>query len=199
MTGAALEPTADGAVDPDSDEGLMSRYAQGDAGAFDVLYQRHRSRLFRFLQHQTGSRAIAEELYQDVWMNLIRARERYVVTARFSTFLLTIAHHRVADHFRERAPQKTSELIEDEIDQRDRSERPVSDPAQLVQQRQEIRRVDQALMQLSAEQREIFLLRHEGDATLEELAEMTGVSRETAKSRLRYALGHLKRLLGEDA
>jgi RNA polymerase sigma-70 factor (ECF subfamily) len=75
----------------------------------------------------------------------------------------------------------------------------VSDPAQLVQQRQEIRRVDQALMQLSAEQREIFLLRHEGDATLEELAEMTGVSRETAKSRLRYALGHLKRLLGEDA
>ena len=70
------------------------------------------------------------------------------------------------------------------------------DPADAAQSAQDIMRIDQALLQLSAEQREIFLLRQQSDATLEELAEMTGVNRETAKSRLRYAVAHLKRILG---
>jgi RNA polymerase sigma-70 factor (ECF subfamily) len=60
-----------------------------------------------------------------------------------------------------------------------------------------VRRLDDALATLSAEQREIFLLRQESDLKLEDLADITGVSRETAKSRLRYAVSHLRKLLGE--
>ena len=173
----------------------MERYRDGEAGAFDVLYQRHRTKLYRFLLHQTGSAASAEEIYQDVWMSVIRTRERYQVTARFSTFLLTIAHHRVADFFRDRVARLSVATESEDATVIDRSDG-ARDPADVAQSAQQIMRIDQALLQLSAEQREIFLLRHESDATLEELAEMTGVNRETAKSRLRYAVAHLKRILG---
>jgi len=58
----------------DTDEALMLRYAQGDAAAFDTLYGRHRGGVFRYLlRHLTGNRAAAEELFQDVWTNLIGA------------------------------------------------------------------------------------------------------------------------------
>jgi RNA polymerase sigma-70 factor (ECF subfamily) len=195
MSGAAViqQPLTSDASE--SDESLMERYRDGDAGAFDVLYLRHRAKLYRFLVHQTGSAPSAEEIYQDVWMSVIRSRETYQVTARFSTFLLTIAHHRVSDFFRDRVARLSVASEDEQIqlnDQVDQSQ----DPAHAAQSSEQIRRIDQALLQLSAEQREIFLLRQESDASLEELAEMTGVNRETAKSRLRYAVAHLKRILG---
>jgi RNA polymerase sigma-70 factor (ECF subfamily) len=198
MSGAAViqQPLTSDASE--SDESLMERYRDGDAGAFDVLYLRHRAKLYRFLLHQTGSAPSAEEIYQDVWMSVIRSRETYQVTARFSTFLLTIAHHRVSDFFRDRVARLSVASEDEQIqlnDQVDQSQ----DPAHAAQSSEQIRRIDQALLQLSAEQREIFLLRQESDASLEELAEMTGVNRETAKSRLRYAVAHLKRILGGSA
>ena len=68
-----------------SDEALMSAYRDGDNGAFEILYHRHRGGLYRFLLRQCGTAAVAEELFQDVWMNLIRARRRYLPQARFAT------------------------------------------------------------------------------------------------------------------
>jgi RNA polymerase sigma-70 factor (ECF subfamily) len=198
MSGAAViqQPLTSHASE--SDEALMERYRDGDAGAFDVLYQRHRTKLYRFLLHQTGNAASAEEIYQDVWMSVIRTRERYRVTARFSTFLLTIAHHRVSDFFRDRVARLSVASQDDQVPHDQQVDGP-QDPADVAQSTQEIMRIDEALLQLSAEQREIFLLRQESDASLEELAEMTGVNRETAKSRLRYAVAHLKRILGGSA
>jgi RNA polymerase sigma factor (sigma-70 family) len=183
----------------ESDEALMLRYQSGDAHAFEVLYLRHRPRLFRFLLHQTGSQGHAEELFQDIWMGVIRSRERYLPSARFSTFLLTMAHNRVVDHYRRNSP--LLQCFENDADGHTvkAGEQSAMDPARQAELNQEIGRLDMALAQLSPEQREIFLLRQESDADLAELALLTGVSRETAKSRLRYAVGHLRRLLGEPA
>jgi len=69
-----------------SDEELMMRFAGGDAAAFDVLYARHRGGVFRYLLRQCQNRATAEELFQDVWMNLVHARSRYQVQAKFATY-----------------------------------------------------------------------------------------------------------------
>ena len=82
------------------DEELMTRYRDGDARAFEVLYTRHKGPLYRYLLRQCGAAALAEELFQDVWMNLIRTRERYEARAKFTTWLYTLAHHRVIDHHR---------------------------------------------------------------------------------------------------
>ena len=82
------------------DEQLMLAYRDGNAAAFETLYLRHRGRLFRFVLRSVKSRATAEELFQEIWMRVIEARERYAPQARFTTWLYTIAHHRMVDHWR---------------------------------------------------------------------------------------------------
>src|SRR5260221_13179711 len=84
------------------DEQLMLGYRGGDARGFDTLYTRHRTRLFRFVLRSIKVRAVAEELYQEIWMRLIEARASYSPKARFTTWLYTIAHHRLVDHWRKR-------------------------------------------------------------------------------------------------
>ena len=89
--------------DNPSDEELMERYRDGDAGAFDALYGRHKGGVFRYLARQCGNRGTAEELFQEVWMNLIRARAAYTVQAKFTTYLYRLAHNRLVDHYRAHA------------------------------------------------------------------------------------------------
>src|SRR6185436_16434341 len=84
------------------DEQLMLAYREGDAGAFEELYRRHKGGLFRFVTRSVRERAVAEELYQEIWMRAIEARGRYQAQAKFSTWLYTIAHHRLIDHWRKR-------------------------------------------------------------------------------------------------
>src|SRR3989344_4793908 len=111
-----------------SDEELMLGYRNGDAAAFEVLYIRHKGALYRYLLRQCRIAAVAEELLQDVWLNLVRARERYEVKAKFTT----------------------------------------------------------------------YLFREETGLSVEQIAEVTDVNPETAKSRLRYAVARLRGALGKD-
>src|SRR5215470_20187126 len=83
-----------------SDEELMLAYAAGEGAAFDALYDRHKGGVYRYLLRQCRQPAVAAELYQDVWMNLIRARASYAPTAKFTTWLYRLAHNRMIDHFR---------------------------------------------------------------------------------------------------
>jgi RNA polymerase sigma-70 factor (ECF subfamily) len=76
-----------------SDEDLMLAYAAGDAAAFDAIYARHKGGVYRYLLRQCRDAGIAEQLFQDVWMNLIRVRTRQP-SAKFTTWLYTLAHNR---------------------------------------------------------------------------------------------------------
>ena len=80
---------------PESDESLMCRYRDGDAAAFELLYARHRGGLFRFILRQVATAALAEELFQDTWLRVVGARERYAPSARFATWLYKMARNRI--------------------------------------------------------------------------------------------------------
>lgn len=180
------------AAPDDSDEALMLAYRDGDAGAFDALYARHRGGTYRYLLRQCRNAALAEEMFQDVWMNLIRARAGYTVQARFTTWLYRIAHNRLMDHFR-RQGNETLSLDDDTATPQDEPEAPRSaDPAAGAEARAQAAQLLAELGKLPAEQREAFVLQQEGGMSIEEIAEATGVTRETAKSRLRYALAKLR-------
>jgi RNA polymerase sigma factor (sigma-70 family) len=94
-TGRAMRASAS-----PSDEELMLAYGTGDAAAFDALYARHKGGVYRYLLRQCRQPGVAAELFQDVWMNLIRARASYAPTAKFTTWLYRLAHNRMVDHFR---------------------------------------------------------------------------------------------------
>jgi RNA polymerase sigma-70 factor (ECF subfamily) len=80
------------------DEDLMLAYAAGDAAAFDALYVRHKGGVYRYVLRQCAHAGVAEELFQDVWMNVLRARASYVPSG--SRRAHRIAHNRLIDHWR---------------------------------------------------------------------------------------------------
>ena len=175
-----------------SDEELMLAYGGGDAGAFETLYSRHRGPLFRFMLHQVRDHGTAEELYQDVWQRVILARERYRPDARFSTWLFQIAHNRLTDHWR--ALKHRPPPPDDAVERAEREPDPHT-PERQLSAFEERRRLQLALQELPADQREVVVLRLEQELSLEQIGLITGVGRETVKSRLRYALDKLRNRL----
>lgn len=171
--------------DARSDETLMSAYAGGDAAAFDALYERYRGPLYRYLMRLCGDTVTANDLYQEAWERLIRSRERYRPARPFKPWLYRIAHNLAVDAFRRRRPTGD----EDPAALRAGG----GDPEQALAAAQLAQRLESALRALPVEQREALLLRLEGGLDLETLAGVTGVSREAAKSRLRYAVQKLRK------
>jgi RNA polymerase sigma-70 factor (ECF subfamily) len=174
----------------------MLAYRDGHTGAFDLLYRRHKGPLFRYLLRQCRNRATAEELFQDVWLNLIRARASYVVSSRFTTYLYRLAHNRLIDHYRRRVPAALVSY-EDAEDSPQLTAARDAEPPVAYEARAQLQRVLELVEELPAAQREAFVLQNEAGMSIEEIAEATGVTRETAKSRLRYAMNKLRAGLAE--
>ncbi|HKU69635.1 MAG TPA: RNA polymerase sigma factor [Burkholderiales bacterium] len=181
-----------------SDEELMLLYRDGEAGAFDVLYARHKGGVYRYLLRQCREAGAAEELFQDVWMNLVRARAGYTVQAKFTTYLYRLAHNRLIDHYRKNRPAAVVSLEEEDgtaaIELPDERIRPA---AEALDAKRQAARLAELIAGLPEAQREAFLMQQEGDMSVEEIAQATGVSRETAKSRLRYAMTKLRQGMQE--
>lgn len=184
-------PPMDAVVDPDAQ--LMLAYARGDLAAFDTLYATYRGPLYRFLLRSVRDRALADELFQDTWSRVIAARERYQPQARFQTWLLQIAHHLVIDGHRRKRPLAAGEEADIALASHPAPER--EQPEHALSEFEQRRRLQLAIDQLPDEQRNAVLLRLENDLSLEEIADVTGVGRETVKSRLRYAMTKLRDVL----
>lgn len=183
-----------------SDEDLMLAYGAGEAGAFDTLYARHKGGVYRYLLRQCRNAGIADELFQDVWMNAIRVRASYAPTAKFTTWLYTLAHNRLVDHWRANGQVKMASIDDDaDGEARDIAESipgaANDEPESRALSGELGAQLKDALGALPDEQRNAFLLQYEGGLSLAEIAELTGVGMETVKSRLRYATAKLRSAL----
>lgn len=180
------------APESSADEQLMLNYAAGDLSAFDRLYQRHRGPLYRYFLRQVSDPSSANDLYQGVWEKVIRARGRYRPQAKFSTWLYRIAHNHLVDHYRRQRPAESYDEGTTAVPREVLVETMPDDRLAADQTRQALQA---AIQDLPAEQRETLLLKLEHPMTLEDIAEVTGVNRETVKSRLRYATAKLKKVM----
>ncbi len=188
----------------EADESLMLRYGAGDITAFDTLYGRHELGVWRFVFRSVRVQAVADDLLQDVWFAVARQAQNYQPTARFKTWLFTLAHNRLVDYFR---TAKNHMSLDAEDAANDEGGRVLDTliansgfgPLRQLQSRQKATALITAIENLPAVQREAFLLQAEAEMTVEEIASATGVSFETAKSRLRYARNSLREQLQEFA
>ena len=174
------------------DSALMLRYKDGDTDAFETLYRRHNDALYRYLLRLSRHEATAEDLFQEVWGKIVNARSRYRPTAKFTTFLYRVAHNCFIDHVRKNTRHSNTADIDPDTRPGDQEGPDVETERQLARQR-----LERALEDLPDEQRDAFLLREEGGLSLDDIALVTGSNRETAKSRLRYAVRKLKEAIDE--
>ena len=182
--------------DSPSDESLLARYRTGDAGAFEVLYTRHRQGLYRFLLSLSNKAELTEEIYQDTWLSLIRSNTQPQGRASFRTWLFQIARNRLIDHWRKHGIHYP---LHDSYDEQVHAQPDSSaGPEQQLSLSRDNARLDAALQDLPEDQREVFLLRLHGELEVPQIAALTGAPLETVKSRLRYAQQKLRRLLAEE-
>jgi RNA polymerase sigma-70 factor (ECF subfamily) len=177
-----------------SDSALMLRYKDGDVAAFETLYRRHNDALYRYLLRCCLDRDAAEDVFQEVWGKIITSRGNYRRTAKFTTFLYRVAHNCFIDHLRRNRRHRGKADADP-----DHCANPADEPDLAAEKDLARNRLGIALMDLPDEQRNVFLLHEEAGLTIDNIAFVTGVNRETAKSRLRYAMNKLKAALVEPA
>ena len=195
-----LQPRS--ATDPRSDESLMEAFAEGEAEAFDHLVRRHSRGLYNFLLRSVQSAPRAEELLQDVLVRVIRSKHRYRRSAKFTTWMYTIARNLCVDESRRarfrdhesleapRGPDGSRSLLSglqaDAV--------PTDARAEAVRLRS---RMALAVSRLPRDQREVFLMRQLGGLSFREIGDAVGAPENTVKSRMRYALEKLRGELSE--
>jgi len=190
-----------------ADEALMIRFQNGDRSAFTLLVRRHQAPLYNFALRQLRSSSAAEEVVQDAFVRVVHNAAEFKHASRFSTWVYTITRNLCIDHVRKRSLRNHPSLDEPKLAGSDGgSDGPTlgdrtADGRANVERTAvaaEIReRLLSAVDELPDEQREVFLLREVSNVPFKEIAEIVGVSENTVKSRMRYALERLQAALSD--
>jgi RNA polymerase sigma factor (sigma-70 family) len=188
------------------DDDLMLAYASGQGAAFEVLYRRHEGSVFRFVRRVLGHAlaAQADEAAQDTWMKIITARATYTPgAARWKTWALAIAHNTCLDRLRKggrEVAMHDSEGEEGGAASLEWLQAELGAGSPSSEDTAHWRAAGQQLMHcldaLPHAQRVVFLMHHEDDCTLQEMAAALHIAAEAAKSRLRYAMAKLRGCMG---
>lgn len=191
---AVTDPELLKSIDPDV--ALMERIKNDDQEAVIALVERYQSELTGFFFHLSWDQLVAEELAQDVFVNVYRSRARYTATARVRTFLYRIAHNLWIDHLRRtrRHLSLDAEFGEDGPRLSDTIAAPdVTNQAGRAERESHIRdRVQQALELLPAGQREVFVLANNHGMKYHDIAGVLGIPEGTVKSRMHNAVRALR-------
>ena len=185
-----------------TDEQLVVNYLnKGDERAFGLLVDRHQERIFGYLMGMVRDRSIASDLFQETFLRAIQAMNRkrgsYEQQGRWLARVMRIARNAALDHLRSR--KKWQDVGSDDNDQGstfwDRLPDEAPDADALLSRSDLWKEVEAAIEQLPPEQREVVVMRHQSELTFREIAELTGVSINTALGRMRYALINLRKLM----
>ena len=184
-------------MNPLDDLELIPRYKQGDLEALDLLVGRYRKQMFSYILNMMGSHGEADEIFQEVWLKVIRKIDHYH-NKNFFGWLIRITHNAVIDHIRRRKPNVS-------IDAESADGATLADvlpdngpaPHDNLQKKDIEQRVRDAVAMLPDNQREVFLLRTQTELPFKTIAEIQGISINTALARMQYALTKLREPLRE--
>ncbi len=183
-----------------TDEQLVSSYIGGNSEAFNVLLDRYESKVFTYILYSVKNQELAEDLFQDAFMRIISTLQsgKYTEQQKFASWVMRICHNLVIDYFRHTANEMTVSNDESEIDLLNNTSIADEHNAETeFIERQTFCGLDEIIRMLPENQQEVIRMRYYQDLSFKEIAQLTGVSINTALGRLRYALINLRRLADE--
>ena len=192
-------------IDSD-DQHLMATYCEGNADAFKHLYDKYEQAIYRFLFNGCHNEAHAREMFQDIWLRVVKSRDTYNNEAPFKAWLFTVARNRLIDYYRQQSccppEHRDHGVYEGEhVDGKDIHPHAFAvaalTPEQLASVTEQNDTLKNALQTLPLAQREAVMLKHIAGMNLDEIATIQGEGRQTVKSRLRYAMIKLRQHLKE--
>ena len=182
-----------------TDDLLVSLYLEGNNSAFDVLLNRHKDRLFNYIFFIVRSKEVAEDIFQETFVKAIVTLQqgRYTNDGKFAAWITRIAHNLVIDQFRIERNENTVSNDETEVD--------LLNDARLAEGTVENRMVNEQVLkdvrmlidELPDCQREVVFMRYYQDMSFKDIADITGVSINTALGRMRYAILNMRRIAAE--
>jgi len=178
----------------------IREYLSGNMGAFHRLYARYERPLFFYIRSMLRHEQTAEDVFQDVWVSVLKKLSGFSFKGEFRNWLFTIAHHKVIDRVRASGSQAAQSLDDDLGGDPGRSLQDLlADPAPGIVTRLADRelcdRIRAAAATLPEPQREVFLLRCDADLTFREIAGMTGAPLNTVLGRMHYAVLNIRKKL----
>lgn len=184
-----------------TDEQLISAYAAGDNAAFDTLLLRHKDRLFTYIYQMVRDSDLADDIFQETFVKVIMTvkQGRYQDMGKFSAWVTRIARNLVIDSFRAEKSEALISTDNEDIDilnRRELSENTIEDAMIDLQIENDIRSLVDCLPQV---QKEVLIMRYYQDLSFKEIADITGVSINTALGRMRYAILNLRKMAKENS
>ena len=181
-----------------SDQELIGKYLAGNESALETIIRRHKNRVFAYILMVVKDKELAEDLFQDTFIKVINTFRsgQYKEEGKFIQWVMRIAHNLIIDYFRK---AKRIPIIEnnDEYDIFDKIRIPVESVEEQLITEQIHQDVKKLIEYLPREQKEVLIMRHYGDMSFKDIAEVTNVSINTALGRMRYALINLRKLVKE--
>ena len=183
---------------------LLARFNAGEVAAFAVLLERYKRPMYNFLLRSVGQPQTAEDLFQEVFARVLERSREFEGKSKFSTWVYTIARNLCIDHSRRMkhrrhrsldAPLGGDEGGAPSLLDHTPNPSPETDRRASAERLRE--RLAQAVQALPEDQREVFLMRQLQQLPFAEIASAVGISENTAKSRMRYALTRLQAALAD--
>jgi RNA polymerase sigma factor (sigma-70 family) len=183
---------------PVTDQELIGRYLAGNQSSLEKLIHRHKNRIFAYILMIVKEKELAEDLFQDTFIKVINTIRSgsYKEEGKFIQWAMRIAHNLIIDHFRKSKRIPTIEN-RDDFDIFEKVRIPVESIEERIITEQIHKDVKKLIDYLPKEQREVLVMRHYGDMSFKDIAEVTNVSINTALGRMRYALINLRKLVDE--
>lgn len=182
-----------------SDDVLVARYSKGENKAFDELLARYQSKLFNYIYFIVRNQEVAEDLFQETFVKAITTIQqgRYTASGKFGAWLTRIAHNMIIDGFRQERNENTVSNDESEIDLLNDADLCDDNIEMQMMNEQTLNDVRRLVDALPDNQREVVYMRFYQDLSFKEIADITGVSINTALGRMRYALLNMRRIAEE--
>ena len=181
---------------PTPDALLVKSYIAGDENALSVLINRHQSKLYGFIYSKVGDRDLTDDIFQDTFIKIIKTLKSnsYNEEGKFLPWVMRIAHNLIIDHFRRNKKMPMFRETEEFSIFSIMSDQSLTIENQLIteQVEQDLKRI---IQELPADQREVVMMRMYQDLSFKEIAELTGVSINTALGRMRYALLNMRKVI----
>ncbi|HCC50854.1 MAG TPA: RNA polymerase subunit sigma-24 [Porphyromonadaceae bacterium] len=182
-----------------TDEVLVDLYAQGNNSAFDVLLKRYQKSIHSYIFYIVRNNDLTEDIFQETFLKVIMTikQGRYVDNGKFKAWITRIAHNLIIDNFRQERNENTISNDEVEVDLLNDMKLCDLNVEEHMLQEQVYSDVKKLVKHLPDNQREVLEMRYYQDMSFKEIADITGVSINTALGRMRYAILNMRRMADE--